>query len=260
MTPAADSRFFSPLRAGLAAVAFLTRIPVGRLLALDGGDVARGAPFYPVVGAGVGALVGLTASQLDGLLTATIAAAIALLVGAVVTGALHLDALADCADALGGRSRAQALEIMRDHTIGAYGATALVLDLLIKGAALAALADHGHVVAAAAAAGALSRGAAVVLASVLPYARVDGTAAAIIAGSSRGRALASALIAVVLASALLVSTGATSVLVAVAAALVMTAASALWCRRWLGGVSGDTLGATTEVVETLTLVVAVALV
>jgi len=81
----------------------------------------------------------------------------------------------DCADAFGGRSRERALEIMRDHAIGAYGATALVLDVLIKGAALRAAA-HGHVIAVAAAAGALSRGAPVVLASALPYARVDGTA------------------------------------------------------------------------------------
>jgi adenosylcobinamide-GDP ribazoletransferase len=258
--PAADARLVSPLRAGLAAVAFLTRIPVGRVLAVDGGDVARGAPVYPLVGAGIGAVVGLTASQLGRPLTATLAAALALLVGAVVTGALHLDALADCADALGGRSREQALEIMRDHAIGAYGATALVLDLLIKGAALAALAAHGHLIAVAAAAGALSRGAPVVLASALHYARVDGTAAAIIARGSRTGALASALIAVALASALLVRVGPTLVLVAAGAAAVTTAASGLWCRRWLGGVSGDTLGATTEIVETLTLVLAVAFV
>ena len=45
-------------RAALAAVAFLTRVPVGRLVALDGRDVARGAPLYPLVGAAVGAVAG----------------------------------------------------------------------------------------------------------------------------------------------------------------------------------------------------------
>ena len=45
-----------PLDARLAAaVAFLTRLPVGRLVVLDGADVARGAPAFPLVGAGVGA-------------------------------------------------------------------------------------------------------------------------------------------------------------------------------------------------------------
>jgi cobalamin 5'-phosphate synthase/cobalamin synthase len=259
--PVADqSRLSSPLRAAAAAVAFLTRVPVGRLVAFDSSDVARGAPFYPLVGAGVGVLVGLTASQLQRPLTAAVAAGVALLVGTLLTGALHLDALADCADALGAHSREQALQIMRDHAIGTYGATALVLDLLIKGAALAALARAGHVVMAAAVAGALARGAPALLASALPYARTEGTAAAIIERGSRAGAVASALIAIALASALLGSEGKAAVLVLVGAAAAVTTASGFLCHRWLGGISGDTLGATTEVVETLMLVGAVVLV
>ncbi|MEA3060097.1 MAG: adenosylcobinamide-GDP ribazoletransferase [Sphingomonadales bacterium] len=249
----------SSLRAALAAVAFLTRIPVGRLTELDSRDVARGAPLYPLVGAGVGALVGLTAKQLEHPLGPALAAGLALLVGALVTGALHLDALADCADALGGHSREQALQIMRDHAIGAYGAAALILDLLIKGAALAALARTGHIVAAAAAAGALSRGAPVLLASTLPYARSQGTAAALTRQGSSGGAAASTLVAVTIAAALLAGSGVIVVVVVVAAAAATTVAAGVLCRAWLGGVTGDTLGATTEVVETMMLVLAVAL-
>ena len=50
------------LRAAAAALAFLTRIPVGRWVSLEGSDVARGAVLFPVVGAGIGALVGLVVS------------------------------------------------------------------------------------------------------------------------------------------------------------------------------------------------------
>jgi adenosylcobinamide-GDP ribazoletransferase len=238
----------------------LTRIPVGRVIELDSRDVARGAPFYPLVGAGVGALVGLTAKQLEHPLPPAVAAAIALLVGALVTGALHLDALADCADALGGHSREQALRIMRDHTVGAYGVTALILDLLIKGATLAALARSGHVVAAAAAAGALARGAPVLLASALPYVRSHGTAAALTGQGSRRGAAASALVAVTIAAALLAGSGVIIVVAAVGATAVTTVAAGVLCRAWLGGVTGDVLGATTEFVETMVLVLAVALV
>src|SRR5205823_9862628 len=131
-------------------------------------------------------------------LSATVAAGVALLVGALVTGALHLDALADSADALGAHSREHALQIMRDHAVGAYGATAIVLDLLVKGAALAALARADHVVGATAAAGALSRGAPVLLARTLPYARSDGAAAAIVDHGSRGAAFASTFTAIAL--------------------------------------------------------------
>src|ERR1700740_630547 len=81
------------LRAAAGAVAFLTRLPVGRLVVLDGADVARGAPFFPLVGAGIGAAVAGVAIGLEHVLPALTAAGIALAAGAALTGALHLDAL-----------------------------------------------------------------------------------------------------------------------------------------------------------------------
>ncbi len=256
--PVADR--LSWAREATAAVAFLTRIPVGRLVAFDGRDVARGTPFYPFVGAAVGALVGLTAHELQRPLTPALAAGLALVVGAVLTGALHLDAIADCADALGASSRERALEIMRDHTIGAYGATALLLDLFIKGAAVAALVRSGHVVAVTAAAGAAARAAPVLLAHALPYARAQGTAAAISEHGTGRRAAAAAAFAIALAVAMLAHVGVAVVLLVLGVAGLVTVLAGLSWWHWLGGVTGDTLGATTELVETAVLVVAVALV
>src|SRR5438067_2134852 len=92
-------------RASLGAVAFLTRIPVGRLVVLDGRDVARGAALFPVVGAAIGAATGATAFGLAKVVPSLAAAGIALALGALLTGALHLDGLADTADALGAWSR-----------------------------------------------------------------------------------------------------------------------------------------------------------
>src|SRR5436853_843315 len=115
-------------RGAAAAVAFLTRLPVGRLIALDGRDVSRGAALFPLVGAGIGAAVGGTAAGLVHVLPPLAAAGMALGVGALLTGALHLDGLADTADGLGAYSRERALEIMRDHQIGTFGAVALALD------------------------------------------------------------------------------------------------------------------------------------
>ncbi|HVV59592.1 MAG TPA: adenosylcobinamide-GDP ribazoletransferase [Gaiellaceae bacterium] len=168
------------LRAALAAVAFLTRIPVGRRVELGAEDVGRAAPWFPLVGAGVGAATGAAAYGVAQVLPGLAAAGVALAVMAALTGALHLDAVADTADALGGSTRERALEIMRDHRIGSYGATALALDLLLRAAALAALAGTAHAIAVAAAAGAVSRGASVALAASLPYARAgEGTGAAL---------------------------------------------------------------------------------
>src|SRR5262245_48108304 len=168
--PASPMRVARPLP---AAVAFLTRIPVGGASF----DPRTGAALFPVVGAGVGAAVGGTAYGLARIVPPLVAAGAALAVGALLTGALHLDGLADTADALGTRSREAALAIMRDHAIGSYGAVALVLDLLVKAAALAALAGRSRVVLEALAAGALSRAVPVVLGLLLPDVRREGAGA-----------------------------------------------------------------------------------
>jgi adenosylcobinamide-GDP ribazoletransferase len=247
---------WSGFRALLAALSFLTRVPVPRRVVLDGDDVARAGPAFPVIGAGIGVAVGALAAALAHSFTSLLATAIALAAGALLTGALHLDALADTADALGGGSRERALQIMREPTLGAFGVVAVALDLLLKAAALNALVGHHRVVRVALAAGALSRVAPVLLAAALGYARSgSGTGVALTRGS---RLLAGLAAAIAVAIAVVALGGDGAVLVGVTAAVV--AAFALVLHRWLGGVTGDTLGAALEVSETLMLVVAVALV
>ena len=243
-------------RAAAAALAFLTRLPLGRKLELDGRDVARSAPLFPLVGAAIGATMGGSAILADRALPPLAAAAIALAVGALLTGALHLDALADTADALAGGSRERALEIMRDPRIGAYGAIALTLDLLLKTAALSALLERNDALLPLVVAAALGRATAVPLACVLPYARLDRGAGAVLSGRvSAPTALGTAVLAAALAPLLLGWHGAAML----AAATTVTLALGLGYRRWLGGVTGDTLGAAVEITETLALIVALAL-
>jgi len=239
------------LRGLAAAVAFLTRVPVGRLVAVDANDVARGGAFFPLVGAGVGAVVGGITQAAAGTLTALLAAALGVAAGAALTGALHLDAIADAADALGS-ARERALEIMRDHAIGAYGTVALVLDLGAKVAALAALAAAHDALRIAVCAAASARAAPVALSAALPYARPGG---------GLGRALDSAgrirlVVAVAVAAAACAALHAAIVL---AAATAVTVVCGIGARRWLGGVTGDVLGATTELAELAGLVAGVAI-
>jgi adenosylcobinamide-GDP ribazoletransferase len=242
------------VRAVAAAVAFLTRIPVGRLVVFDGADVARGAPAFPLVGAGVGAFVAGVAVGLAHVLPALAAAGVGLAFGAAVTGAMHLDALADTADALTHHGE-RALAIMRDHAIGAYGSAALILDLITKAAVLAALVATSDAVGPAVAAGALSRAVALVLAAALPPVRGDGAGAAV--GGPVSVRSAAAAVAVGVALALVAGPVRGLELAAVAAAL--TGGALLFYRRWLGGVTGDLLGAATEVSETALLLAAAAL-
>jgi len=242
------------VRALLAAVAFLTRIPVGRVADLDGRDVARGAALFPLVGAGVGALGGLVADGLADHVPTLAAAGLALLLVALLTGAMHLDALADTADALGGTTRERRLEIMRDHAIGSFGAVALVLVVLVEASALAALAVDGHATAAFAAAGACSRWASLPLAAALPPARAEGQGRSLAAGGRWG----AALLGLALAAAVSVAAVGTDAALALGAAAATALALGLWFRRWIGGVTGDTLGATTELAQAAVLVALVA--
>jgi adenosylcobinamide-GDP ribazoletransferase len=238
-------------RAALAAVAFLTRIPVGRFVALDGRDIARGAPLYPLVGAAVGAVAGGVADLAVPTLPPWTAAALALLVAAAASGAMHLDALADAADGLGGTTRERRLEIMRDHAIGSFGAVALVLVLLVEASALASLA--GDATAAFAAAAAAARWAPLPLAALLPPARPDGQGRAL-AGTGAFAAVGGLAVAAAVC-VLLQGVDGLAVLAATAGTALVVG---LFVRRWLGGVTGDVLGATTELAQAAGLVVLVA--
>jgi cobalamin 5'-phosphate synthase/cobalamin synthase len=243
-------------RAAAAAVTFLTRVPLGRRVALDRADVARGALLFPVVGAAVGALSGGVAVIAHPRLPALLAAGIALAVAVLLTGGMHVDALADAFDALGASTRERALEIMRDSRVGAFGATALILDLLVKAAAVAALLERGGALPALVAAGALSRAASPPLAVTLRYPRAEGGPGSVLAGRV-GRLAALGAVALAVGGAALAA-GSTGLAMAAAAACT-TICLGLFYRRWLGGATGDCLGAATELAETVALVVAAAL-
>jgi adenosylcobinamide-GDP ribazoletransferase len=244
------------VRAAAASVAFLTRLPIGRALAVDGADVARGTIAFPFVGAAIGALTGGVAELLDPSLPSFLAATIAVAVSVLVTGALHVDALADTFDAAGARTRERALEIMRDARLGTFGVTAIVLDLLLKVAAIAFLLEQGDAFASVVAAGAISRAASVPLAAALPYPRAEGGPGGVLAGRVGPVA---AIVTVLLAVGLAVLVGGSTAVIAAAAAAAVVVVLAVIYRRWLGGVTGDSLGAATELTETVALVVAAGL-
>jgi adenosylcobinamide-GDP ribazoletransferase len=244
------------VRATAAAVTFLTRVPVGRALVVDADDVGRSAVVFPLVGAGVGALGGLTADSLAGPLPALLAGALGLALAVALTGALHVDALADTADALVTRDRARALAIMRDSRTGSFGAVAIALAVLVEAIALGSLAEHDDALPAFVVAGALSRAASPALARWLPYARSEPGPGSVLSGRvSIAGAAVGATAAGGLGAALLGWDGVIAIGVAALTALV----AGLGSRAWLGGVTGDTLGAATQLAEIAVLVVLVGL-
>jgi len=243
------------VRGAAGALAFLTRVPVGAWVKLDGRDVARGSVFFPLVGAVVGAASSLVALGTARVLPAFLAAALAVACEAALTGAIHLDALADLADSLGARSRERALEILREPAIGAFGAVALVIDLLLKTGAFAALLAQDGLLPAVVACFAAGRVAPLVIGWALPYARP---------GEGSGRALTDEprpwerALGLVLAGALVFALFGLRGLALGGGAAVGMALVAVVAWRRLGGATGDVLGAGIEVATLGALLAAVA--
>ena len=183
--------------------------------------------------------------MVGGLLAASLAA---------LTGGFHLDGVADLFDAAGGGrgDRARMLAIMRDSRIGAHGAVALVLILLVKTAALADLVSRRDLLPLLACP-ALGRWAVTPLLAFFPYARAEGVGRAFSGRVGRGQVAVASGIVILVVGVL----GLRMALPAVGA-LASAVALGLWLRRLLGGLTGDVYGAAVEIAETTALVIAAA--
>lgn len=234
------------------AVTFLTRLPIRPLEAVHPEQLLRAQRVLPLVGAVIGVAIGSIYAALTSLGAPGLAsAAIALGIGAAITGALHEDGLADIADGFGGgRDRDAKLEIMRDSRLGTYGALITIVSFTTKASALSAL--SGVVaVAGLAACHALARGGLSAMAVSLPFARKDGLAAT--AGRpSLATAVTSALLA--LAIAFIALPWFVAIVAAGGAALSVVAVRSL-ARRQIGGQTGDVLGAAEQIAEAVVLLI-----
>ncbi|MHB1291640.1 MAG: adenosylcobinamide-GDP ribazoletransferase [Sulfuricella sp.] len=237
------------MKAFLLALQFLTCLPVSLRSGPNPADWGRSALAYPVIGLLIGLLLaGL--QRLGGHADPLLQAALLTATWALITGGLHLDGLADSADAwVGGHGdRERTLAIMKDPRSGPAAVSTVVLTLLLKFAALAVLAKAGAWPALLLAP-VLGRSALVALLLSTPYVRPGGMGAAISAHLPRAAAVL-ALLLVAAGGLLAGKTGALALAAAVAAWLVLR-----WMMtRRLGGMTGDTLGAAVELTEVAVLV------
>jgi len=238
------------LRPLVTAIRTLTILPVpGR----DTDRFDRSLWYFPVAGAVIGAaLLGMT--RLVTMLAPgqTLLAAVLLAVtGAMLTGALHLDGLADTSDAFGGgKTREDMLRILKDSRIGTFGAVAIAADLLCRTAAYAALLSAGRpeVIAAGAA---VSRPVMAALMASLPYARSGGgTASPYFQKGLAGR-VATWLILLACLGGCIAWLGWFTAGVAALTAVVAIAFFCARCLKLLGGITGDCIGAANEIFELL---------
>ena len=247
------------------AVGTLTVWPVRPPSSLDRRTAGTAMAIAPLVGLALGGLAALVVAAVSALVAGPIgsllAAVLAIAVLALATRGLHLDGLADTADALGSaRPAQQALDIARRGDTGPFGVTAIVVVLLVQVSALAASATAGTAVIAAVAAIATGRLAATwSCVRGIPAARTEGLGALVAGSVPVPAAIAWTILLAGLAGGgwLLAGGTATGAVLAGASvplALVAAAVIAVVARRRLGGITGDTLGAAVEATTAIALV------
>ncbi|TPJ15949.1 adenosylcobinamide-GDP ribazoletransferase [Mesorhizobium sp. B2-3-14] len=231
---------------------FFTRLPLpvfdfrGRNLAA----AIWAAPIAGLVVGLIGAIVFATAERFG--LAIGPAAALALVATVAITGCLHEDGLSDVADGFGGgKSRGRKLEIMRDSRIGAYGAMALALSLLIRWSALSQVVEPTQALFALVAAHAASRGVLGAFMHLLPPARSDGLSAG--AGTV---SLETAITGAVLGAIPLFLLGLGGAIAALILLGLFFAAFHALCLNQIEGQTGDTVGALQQLSEIAVLLVA----
>lgn len=239
------------LRTFLHALQFLTRLPAPRFAEFDPDDLSRSAIWFPVVGLVIGAVVALGVWA-GGQASPWIGALAGLVLWVWITGALHLDGLGDVADGLGASHRDpdRFLDVLRDPHVGAFGVIAMALQLIAKLVLLSELpASDAWTLVALVLIPAWARwGTQVWSLAVPPLAKGSG--------ERFSWQISKPVVAV---QGLLLAALSAWAAPALLGALLIVPAVALYWRRRLGGITGDCLGASVEVTETLLLLLVVAI-
>lgn len=237
----------------LLCVGFFTRIPAGGITDRRLADAIWAVPLVGILVGVVGTCAFGIASWLN--LPPAIAAAIALATTMLVTGCLHEDGLADVADGFGGgATRERKLEIMKDSRIGTFGVLALLLTVLVRWSALAALSGSISMFALFVAAHMASRSIMPAMMTVLPPARATGLSA-----SAGTVSFNTSLLAAALGLVGLLALGPFAALLSAAALIVWFLLLKSLSERQIGGQTGDVLGTLQQGGEIIVLLVALSI-
>lgn len=233
------------MRGFFTAVMFLTRLPVVQYADHQPDDLTRSVVYFPLVGMIVGAISGAVAYLVGLAFPPMVAVAFGLGATAIVTGCFHEDAFADVCDGFGGYEPKRRLEIMRDSRVGSFGVVGVVLLIAAKIGVITALSPKDAAFAFVATY-AMGRWSILYMLWRSRYV-TDPTSMAkpFVSGATLGRLFIGALIAVPAFAWFKFW----PILPAFLLAIVITELASRFFRGWLGGITGDALGATNQVVE-----------
>ncbi len=234
----------------ITAFQFLTAIPLFKATTFSGEELAKSMAAFPLVGAALGLIVLVFHYAIGIHLPPMLEGAAIVAIFGWATGGFHLDGLADTVDGLaGGWTVERSLEIMKDSRVGALGASALAVTVLLRASGYGYLPGY-YLPMALLAAPAVSRGAAVFVAYKSKYARPEAGL-----GTPYTEHLDdnTVLIALVLSATISVLCGMPGIIAA-----MTTFIFAFWMKtrfhKKLGGITGDVLGFTQQISEIVYLI------
>lgn len=232
----------------MTAVTFFTRIPVSRWAAYSQESMNQATSYYPMVGWIVGAFAALVFYLLSLVIPVFPAVVLSTVASVWLTGAFHEDGFADVCDGFGGGwEKERILTIMKDSRVGAFGAIGIFLILLVKVSLLVEF-DVALIPLILLSAHSVSRAVSVSSMSSLAYVRendADGKSKPIAKALSK-RVLIWVLFTGVLPVLLL---GSWWFFVALLPQLVLLFVMNRWYKKWIGGYTGDCLGALQQLSE-----------
>ena len=235
----------------LLMIQFLTRIPVNISLPCEKSNFRRASVFFPVIGLVVGGIQWGVYEALIKILPLNVVIVLILVVGIIVTGAIHIDGLGDTCDgffAFKGNDRV--IEIMKDSRIGTYACIAIIMDLLLRYSVLSFVAPRFSL--AIIAAPMISRYSTLLLGFKGKTAKSTGTGNFFIGNVG----IIQFFIALVITGGILMLImPPVQMVVLLVFALALAWLLNVFCEKVIGGLTGDTLGANNELVEMLTLII-----
>ena len=242
----------SPLKLFFIAQTFLTRIPAPKIMTgMSEKEISHSILFYPVIGLLIGLVLTLLAYLFGTFFeeTTSLATAIILTVWVLITGALHLDGVADTIDGLvgGQNSTERTLKIMKDPVTGPMGIVSIFLILMLKYSAIMSILDSDISLWGLLLAPFVARAISVGLLTYTPAAQEQGLAFELKKVSLPELV---AIISLVVAIVIFISVGVYGL---IAIALIIFAIRH-WTMSRLNGITGDVLGFSIEIIEAVFLV------
>ena len=240
----------------LAALQFLTSIPVPLKRALSPGQLGRATAYFPLVGLIIGGILAGLNWLLLYILPASVVNALLIVALVVITGAMHLDGLADTCDGIAGHKTVEERwRVMRDSRTGAFGVVGVALLLLVKYVSLNNIPDD-LITAVLIFLPTLSRWAMVYAIFTFPYARPEGLGTAYKNATRWPQFTVATIITLAIAGALVLLFSYTGLLL-IPGIFIITTILAIYLKHKFAGLTGDTYGAINEATEVTALLLVI---